>query len=140
MPICFLEAPTGIHRDAKATLAASINAALDDTYHVGDVRLFFREYAAEDYAQDGRIQAEPIRPVLFLEVPELPMIDAKRKLAERLQAAIAKAYEGLAHVGEAMVLLNEYPLHDVFVAGRLQADNPEIVEMVRQMKAAAGSR
>jgi len=128
MPILYIEAPKGVRNDAKKLMVEKMTAALDETWHVPDVRIFIREYAPEHVAQDGRFQSEPIRPIGFLNVPRLRSVDAKRKLAEKLQAAFAEAYAGIANTGEFLVFMNEYPLENAFSGGRLQSDNPEIVE------------
>src|SRR5262245_7781472 len=109
MPDCFLEVPTGIRADAKKKLVQKITAALNETWPIPDVRVFFREYQAENVAQDGRLQAEPVRPVCFLNVPLLRSLDAKRKLTEKLHAAFAEAYEGIANTAEFMIFYNLYP-------------------------------
>lgn len=133
MPIMFIEAPTGISGDAKKQMVEKITAVLDDAYHVPDVRIFLREYGASNIAQDGRVNAEPIRPVGILNVSKLRSVDAKRKVAEKLQAAFAEAYDGIANTAELLVFMNEYPLENAFWGGRLQSDNPQIVEGMKQL-------
>jgi hypothetical protein len=83
MPQFFVEAPTGIRDDAKRTMMEDITAAIDEAYHIPDVRIWLREYPADNVAQDGRLGAEAIRPVCFLEAPELSSLDAKRKMPKR---------------------------------------------------------
>jgi phenylpyruvate tautomerase PptA (4-oxalocrotonate tautomerase family) len=133
MPIFFIEGPKGVRDDAKNLMVEKMTAALDEAWHVPDVRIFIREYAAGYVAQDGRFQSEPIRPVGVLNVPLLRSVDAKRKLAEKLQAAFAEAYAGIANTGEFLVFMNEYPLENAFSGGHLQSDNPEIVEGMKQL-------
>jgi hypothetical protein len=133
MPQFFVEAPTGVLSEAKQHMMEAITAAIDEAYAIPDVRVWLREYPAENVAQDGRVQAEPVRPVAFLEAPELSSIDAKRKMAGKIHAAIAVAYQGIANTDETLILMNHYPLEDAGFAGRLQSDNPEIVEAVRQL-------
>jgi phenylpyruvate tautomerase PptA (4-oxalocrotonate tautomerase family) len=99
MPIVFIEAPKGVRDDAKKRMVEKMTAALDEAWHVPDVRIFIREYAAENVAQDGRFQSEPMRAVGVLNVPQLRNVDTKRKLAEKLQAAFAEAYAGIANTG-----------------------------------------
>jgi hypothetical protein len=130
MPICFLEAPTGITADAKKKMMESATAALFDTYRIPDVRIFLREYPPENVSQDGRIAAEPVRPVFFIEGPPLPRIDAKRKMVERLHAALAEAYRGITNTDEIMVFVNQYALDNAASNGRLQSENPQVVEAV----------
>ena len=127
MPVSFLDAPVGISPAAKQTMVAKITAALDEAYQIHDVRFFLREHARENVAQDGRFGAEPARPVLFLEAPPLRRPEVKRALVARLDAAIAEGYHGLINPKEILVLINEYPLDNAAAAGRLQAENPQIV-------------
>jgi phenylpyruvate tautomerase PptA (4-oxalocrotonate tautomerase family) len=133
MPQFLIEAPTGIGDDAKRKMMTEVTEAIDAAYHIPDVRIWLREYSPENVAQDGRLNAEPIRPLCFLEAPELSSLDAKRKMAERIHTAIAEAYQGIANTEETLVLMNHYPLENAGWAGRLQADNPEIVQAVAQL-------
>jgi phenylpyruvate tautomerase PptA (4-oxalocrotonate tautomerase family) len=133
MPTILIEAPTGIRADAKRRLVEKTTVALDEAYHIPDVRIFLREYQADNVAQDGRLQSEPVRPVCFVEAPQLRSLDAKRKLIEKIDAAVAEAYEGIANTGEILILHNEYPLENAGWAGRLQSDNPEVVEALKKL-------
>jgi len=133
MPTIFIEAPTGIRGDAKKRLVEKATAALDEAYHIPDVRVFLREYKAENVGQDGRLQSEPVRPVCFIEAPQLRSLDARRKLTEKINAAVAEAYEGIANTRETLIFHNEYPLENTGWAGRLQSDNPEIVEAMKKL-------
>jgi phenylpyruvate tautomerase PptA (4-oxalocrotonate tautomerase family) len=114
-------------------LVEKTTAALDEAYHIPDVRVFLREYQAENVGQDGRLQSEPVRPVCFIEAPQLRSLDARRKLTEKINAAVAEAYEGIANTRETLIFLNEYPLENAGWAGRLQSDNPEIVEAMKRL-------
>jgi hypothetical protein len=78
MPVFTIDAPTGADRGAKQKMLKDIHDALDEAYHFPDTRGWLREYPAENVAQDGRVQAEPVRPVCSLEVPELASLDTKR--------------------------------------------------------------
>jgi phenylpyruvate tautomerase PptA (4-oxalocrotonate tautomerase family) len=133
MPQFFIEAPTGVQPEAKRKLMKEVTEAIDEAYQLPDVRIWLREYPADNVAQDGRVEAEPVRPVCFLEAPELSGLDAKRKMAGKIHAAIRDAYQGIANTDETLVLMNHYPLENAGFAGRLQADNPQIVEAVRQL-------
>jgi hypothetical protein len=108
-------------------------AALNEAYPVPDVRIFLREYQADNVSQDGRLESEPVRPVCFIEAPQLRSLDARRKLTEKINAAVADAYEGIANTREILILHNEYPLENAGWAGRLQSDNPEVVEAMRKL-------
>jgi phenylpyruvate tautomerase PptA (4-oxalocrotonate tautomerase family) len=133
MPVCLIEAPAGIRNDAKKRLVERTTAALDEAYHVPDVRIFLREYPLENVAQDGRLNSEPVRPVCFIEAPQLQSVAAKRKMIESVNAAIADAYRDLANIREILILHNEYPLENARWAGRLQSDNPEIVQAMKKL-------
>ncbi len=132
MPICFIEAPTGIQNDAKKKMFETVTAVLDQAWHIPDVRVFLREYAAQNVAQDGRL-TELLRPVCFLNVPLLRSIEARRTVIEKMHAAIAAAYEGIANTRDTMIFLNLYPLEEVGWVGTLQSDKPEIVEGMKQL-------
>lgn len=69
MPQLLLEAPTGIGDQAKREMMTKLTEAIDAAYHIPDVRIWLREYAPENVAQDGYINAEPIKPLCFLEAP-----------------------------------------------------------------------
>jgi phenylpyruvate tautomerase PptA (4-oxalocrotonate tautomerase family) len=127
MPVCLIEAPAGIRNDAKKRLVERTTAALDEAYHIPDVRIFLREYPLENVAQDGRLNSEPVRPVCFVEAPQLRSLAARRKMMEQIDAAIADAYRDIANVAEILILHNEYPLENAAWGGRLQSDNPEVV-------------
>ena len=71
MPVFTIDAPNGASPDAKERMMKEIHYALDEAYHFPDTRGWLREYTAESVAQDGRVGAEPARPVCSLEVPEL---------------------------------------------------------------------
>lgn len=126
MPTFIIEGPQGLRTDAKAAMMAEITAALKDTYHIPDVRIFLREHAPANAAQDGRTEAEPIRPVCFVEGPRLASLDARRALVETLNGALAKAFTGLANTDDVLILFNEYPLELAGAGGRLQSENPEM--------------
>jgi len=133
MPQFFVEAPVGIRDDAKRTMMQDITAAIDEAYHIPDVRIWLREYQADNVAQDGRVGAEAIRPVCFLEAPQLSSIDAKRKMAEKILIAVGQAYDGIANTAETLILMNHYPLENAGFAGRLQSDDPQLVEAMKQL-------
>jgi phenylpyruvate tautomerase PptA (4-oxalocrotonate tautomerase family) len=133
MPQFFVEAPIGIRDDAKQQMMHDLTAAIDEAYHIPDVRVWLREYQPGNVAQDGRSGAEAIRPVCFLEAPELSSLDAKRKMAEKILTAIGQAYDGIANTAETLILMNHYPLENAGFAGRLQSDDPQLVEAMKQL-------
>src|SRR5882672_3197995 len=103
MPVFTIDAPQGAGPDAKRKLLKEITEALDETYHFPDTRGWLREYPAENVSQDGRVGAEPVRPVCSLEVPELASLDAKRKLVQKIESALGEAYSGIANSDEVLV-------------------------------------
>jgi phenylpyruvate tautomerase PptA (4-oxalocrotonate tautomerase family) len=133
MPTFFVEGPAGMSGEAKKRMVTKITSALDAAYHIPDVRIFIREYRAENVAQDGRLDSEPVRPVCFIEAPQLRSIEAKRQMVAGISEAIAEAYSGLANTEGTLILHNEYPLENAGWAGRLQSDNPELVEAMKTL-------
>jgi phenylpyruvate tautomerase PptA (4-oxalocrotonate tautomerase family) len=133
MPQFIIEAPTGITPAAKQEMMREITDAIDEAFHIPDVRIWLREHPADNVAQDGRTGAEPIRPLCFLEAPELHDLDARRTMSNKISSAVAKAYRELANTGETLILMNHYPLEMAGFAGRLQSDNPEMVAAMRQL-------
>ena len=139
MPVFTIDAPIGAGRDAKQKMMKEIHDALDEAYHFPDTRGWLREYAGENVAQDGRIQAEPVRPVCSLEVPELVSLEANRKLVRKIEAAVGAAYAGIANTDEVLILINHYPLRNVGWRQSLQSDKPEIVEGLAQLNSEHGT-
>lgn len=125
MPVFIIEGPEGLQDDAKTTLMAEVTAALDEAYHIPDVRIFLREHKTANVAQDGLTGAEPPRPVCFLEAPKLPNPDTRRSLIARLNSSVARAYAGIANTDDILILCNDYPLEMAGAGGRLQSENPE---------------
>ena len=133
MPVFTIDAPSGAHQDAKDKMLKEVTDALHEAWPIPDTRGWLREYPAGNISQDGRIGAEPVRPVCSLEAPELTNLDAKRKLVQKIESAIAAAYDGIANTEEVLVLVNHYPLENVGWQGSLQSDKPEIVTAIAQL-------
>src|ERR1700738_3680137 len=133
MPVFTIDAPSGVPQDAKHKMMKGVSAALREPGPIPDTRGCLRDYPADSVSQDGRIQAEPVRPVCSLEAPELTNLDVKRKLVQKIESAIAAAYDGIANTEEVLVLVNHYPLEDVGWQGSLQSDKPEIVAAIAQL-------
>ncbi|HYG83890.1 MAG TPA: N-acetylmuramic acid 6-phosphate etherase [Verrucomicrobiae bacterium] len=137
MPLCYLDAPKGASISVKTQMAQEITAVLDEAYGIDDMRIYFREYEPDQVSQDGKIGAEPIRTLFTINGPVLKDINKKRLLAEKINAAIVTAYQGMANVSETPILFNEYPLEEIGWAGRMQSDIPEMVEAMKQMNSSS---
>ena len=70
-------------------------------------------------------------PVVFIEAPPGIRSDAKTKMVEKITAAIDEAYQ----IGDTLIFLREYPAENVAMDGRLQSDNPKILEALRRISA-----
>lgn len=70
-------------------------------------------------------------PVLFIEAPPGLKAEAKRTMMERLTSAIDDAY----HIGDTLIFLREYPADNVAMDGRLQSENPKILEALKKINA-----
>ena len=51
------------------------------------------------------------------------------KLVQKLTEAIDEAY----HIGDTLIFLREYPAEDVAMDGRLQSENPKILEALKRI-------
>jgi hypothetical protein len=134
MPQFLIEAPVGASREIKQRMMKRVSDAVGEAYGgFGDIRVWLREYSAENVAQDGLVGGELVRPLCFLEAPELNDLDAKRKMASAVHSAIADAYRGLANTDETLILMNHYPLENAGWAGRLQSDNADAVAAIKAL-------
>ena len=70
-------------------------------------------------------------PVLFIEAPLGIRSEAKKKMVEKITAAIDEAY----HIGDTLIFLREYPAENVAMDGRLQSENPKIQEALKKISA-----
>jgi len=68
-------------------------------------------------------------PVLFIEAPPGIRPEAKKKMVEKITAAIDEAY----HIGDTLIFLREYPAENVAMDGRLQSENPKILEALKKI-------
>ena len=68
-------------------------------------------------------------PVVFIEAPPGIRMEAKKKMVERITTAIDDAY----HIGDTLIFLREYPAENVAMDGRLQSDNPKILEALKKI-------
>jgi hypothetical protein len=72
-------------------------------------------------------------PVLFIEAPPGIRPEAKSKMMEKITAAIEEAY----HITDTLIFLREYPAENVAKDGRLQSENPKILEALKKIRAEA---
>jgi hypothetical protein len=69
-------------------------------------------------------------PVLFIEAPQGIGAESKRKMMQKLTDAVDEAY----HIGDTLIFLREYPAESVAMDGRLQSENPRILEALKQIR------
>ena len=72
-------------------------------------------------------------PVLFIEAPQGIRPEAKKNMMERITAAVDDA----SHIGDTLIFLREYPAEFVAMDGRLQSENPKILETLKKISAGA---
>jgi hypothetical protein len=72
-------------------------------------------------------------PVLFIEAPPGIRPETKRKMMQKLTEAIDEAY----HIGDTLIFLREYPTDHVAMDGRIQSENPKILEALKKINAAS---
>jgi len=72
-------------------------------------------------------------PVLFIEAPPGIRPEAKKKMVQKLTEAIDEAY----HIGDTLIFLREYPAENVAMDGRIQSENPTIIEALKKISAAS---
>jgi len=72
-------------------------------------------------------------PVLFIEAPPGLRPEAKRKMMEKITAAVDEAY----HIGDTLIFLNEHAIENVAMAGRIQSENSKILEALKKIGAGA---
>jgi hypothetical protein len=72
-------------------------------------------------------------PVLFIDAPPGIRTDAKLKMMEKLTAAVDEAY----HIGDTLIVLREHPIENVAMNGRMQTENPKILEALKKISAGA---
>jgi len=72
-------------------------------------------------------------PVIFIEAPPGIRPQAKKTLMEKITTAVDEAY----HIGDTLIFLREYPAENVAMDGRLQSDNPKILEALKKISSTA---
>ena len=70
-------------------------------------------------------------PVVFIEAPPGMRPEAKKKLVAKITTAVDEAY----HIGDTIIFLREYPAENVGMDGKLQSDNPKIIEALKKISA-----
>jgi phenylpyruvate tautomerase PptA (4-oxalocrotonate tautomerase family) len=70
-------------------------------------------------------------PVVFIEAPPGIKSEAKKQMVEKITTAIDEAY----HIGDTLIFLREYPADNVAMDGRLQSENPKILEALKKISA-----
>jgi phenylpyruvate tautomerase PptA (4-oxalocrotonate tautomerase family) len=78
-------------------------------------------------------KGESLMPVLFIEAPPGIRPEAKRKMVQKLTEAIDEAY----HIGDTLIFLREYPAENVALDGKLQSENPKILEALKEVSSGA---
>lgn len=68
-------------------------------------------------------------PVVFIEAPPGIQPEAKKTLMQKITTAVDDAY----HIGDTLIFLREYPAENVAMDGRLQSDNPQILEALKKI-------
>ena len=82
-------------------------------------------------AHNKSIKEEIDMPVVFIEAPPGIRPEAKRKLVEKITTAVDEAYQ----IGDTLIFLREYPAENVAMDGKLQSDNPKIIEALKKVSA-----
>jgi phenylpyruvate tautomerase PptA (4-oxalocrotonate tautomerase family) len=130
MPIGYLDVPAGLDLGKKRQLVKAMYEALHEAYPFpDDTRIFVREWPLDCVSQNGQLGAEPVRPAFNVHVPRGLNIDAKRKMLEKVNAAVADAY----HLPEFITFMHEHSLDLVAVEGKLLADNQQRVDDQREV-------
>ena len=70
-------------------------------------------------------------PVVFIEAPPGIRSEAKTRMVEKITEAIDEAY----HIGDTLIFLREYSADNVAMDGRLQSQNPKILEALKRISA-----
>ena len=70
-------------------------------------------------------------PVVFIEAPPGIRPEAKKQMVQKITSAIDDAY----HIGDTLIFLREYSAENVAMDGRLQSENPKILEVLKKISA-----
>jgi phenylpyruvate tautomerase PptA (4-oxalocrotonate tautomerase family) len=77
------------------------------------------------------MKGDTAMPVVFIEAPPGIKPEAKKQMVHKITTAIDDAY----HIGDTLIFLREYPAENVAMDGRLQSENPEILEALKKISA-----
>ena len=80
-------------------------------------------------ATSKSVNGELPMPVIFIEAPPGIGADAKQTMMRKITEAVDEAY----HIGDTLVFLREYPADNVAQDGRLQSENPTILEALKKI-------
>ena len=70
-------------------------------------------------------------PVLFIEAPQGIRPEKKTTMMRKITEAVDEAY----HIGDTLIFRREYPAEHVAMDGRLQSENPTILEALKKISA-----
>jgi phenylpyruvate tautomerase PptA (4-oxalocrotonate tautomerase family) len=68
-------------------------------------------------------------PVVTIEAPPGLGLDKKRKMVEKITAAIDEAYE----IGDTLIFLHEDSPENVAMNGSLQSENPKLLQALKKI-------
>jgi phenylpyruvate tautomerase PptA (4-oxalocrotonate tautomerase family) len=147
MPVSYIDVPRGVSPAGKEKLVKDVFEAIHAAYPIPDTRVLIREWPPESVSQDGEIDLQPMRPICALEVPPGLPVAHKRKLVQRISAAISEACQLPEHevplpsgtvitTHWVLIFFREYPLENAALDGLLASENPMVLEA---MRGAAGS-
>jgi len=94
----------------------------------------FRKRVAQTRRPRNATKGESLMPVLFIEAPPGIRPEKKRVMMQKITEAIDEAY----HIGDTLIFLREYPVENVAMDGRIQSENPKILEALKKISAGAG--
>ncbi|MEO7735922.1 MAG: hypothetical protein ABIY55_33510 [Kofleriaceae bacterium] len=112
--------------------------AIHEAYLIVDTRIFLREWSPEQTSTDGEL-GRPLRPICTFVVPPGLPADGKRRLVERVSAAVAEACNlpredvvlpsGVT-IGTRWMLsfFTEVPLERAALDGLMAFENPMVLE------------
>jgi hypothetical protein len=72
-------------------------------------------------------------PVLFIEAPPGIRPEKKRVMMQKITEAVDEAY----HIGDTLIFLREYAVENVAMDGRVQSENPKLLEAIKKICAGA---